>query len=310
MNLEIDRKAWGCTRCGKKDRKGRVIDHILKDHVPADRVPYRCTLCKFRCQDPDTLQKHITAYSRHVEAEQRGGKPNYHLVLKKSANPMFITEDDLFPLQSGEPRIIEDSGLLDEEDPFPDWLTGPKVKTPEYVPTSKALLSNAETLNDFSVGSLVDWMQPQNQMVHTHDPFLAQRLARHEDVLNTPKSKSQYLLPRENVSTPQSVDVINILPTMEDQQDPLFSGMDASTPAPPVLPLPPGLSGTAMAHRRRSRKGWRQEHRRPLRTGWPQSWRSGQNGLFRHLMRQSRLHPAAHGPSRTLRKTSEGLNGE
>jgi len=247
MNLERDRKAWGCTRCGKKDRKGRVIDHILKDHVPADRVPYRCTLCKFRCQDPDTLQKHITAYSRHVEAEQRGGKPNYHLVLKKSANPMFITEDDLFPLQSGEPRIIEDSGLLDEEDPFPDWLTGPKVKTPEYVPTSKALLNNTEMLNDFSVGSLVDWMQPQNQVIHNQDPFLAQRISRHEDVLNTPKSKSQYLLPRENVSTPQSVDVINILPTMEDQQDPLFSGMDVTTPAPPVLPLPPGLSGTAVA---------------------------------------------------------------
>lgn len=49
------------------------------------------------------------------------------------------------------------------------------------------------------------------------------------------------------MSTPRSVDVLNILPTMEDQQDPFFSGLNPSTPAPPVLALPQGLSGTTVA---------------------------------------------------------------
>lgn len=34
---------------------------------------------------------------------------------------------------------------------------------------------------------------------------------------------------------------------MEDQQDPFFSGLNPSTPAPPVLALPQGLSGTTVA---------------------------------------------------------------
>jgi len=55
------------------------------------------------------------------------------------------------------------------------------------------------------------------------------------------------MVTKENVSTPRSVDVLNIMLIMEDQQDPHFSGLDPSTPVPLFLPLPPGLSGTTVA---------------------------------------------------------------
>jgi len=108
MNHERDRKAWGCNRCGKKDRKGRV------ENIVFQRTEYHIAApcASSGARTPTRFRSIITAYSRHMEGEQRGWKPNYHLILKKSTNPRLITEDDLFPLQSGEPRVIEVSGLM------------------------------------------------------------------------------------------------------------------------------------------------------------------------------------------------------
>jgi len=46
-------------------------------------------------------------------------------------------------------------------------------------------------------------MQPENQTVHTQDPYLAQSLPNHEDVLNTPKAMSHQLTTKKFVYTPQ-----------------------------------------------------------------------------------------------------------
>ena len=60
------KKKNGPARDGQKNRKGRLENHFLKEHVPDERIPYSCALCKFRCHDAQTPQKHLTAYARHV----------------------------------------------------------------------------------------------------------------------------------------------------------------------------------------------------------------------------------------------------
>ena len=98
--------------------------------------------------------------------------------------------DDFLFLRLFKQRVIwQNDCVLDEEDPFPDWLAGPKVKTLEYVPTAKAVLSHTETYNDFGVGSLVDWIQPKNHIVRTKDPFLVLKLPKNEDALSISEVK-------------------------------------------------------------------------------------------------------------------------
>ncbi|KAH3827644.1 hypothetical protein DPMN_129584 [Dreissena polymorpha] len=82
----------------------------MKEHIPLDRVPYHCTLCGFRCQDRATLDQHVTRYARHVAEERKLGPVNYAAVLRKSENPIFVTELCLIPCGN-------DS---DTEDPFED----------------------------------------------------------------------------------------------------------------------------------------------------------------------------------------------
>ena len=124
-------KNWACSRCGKKDRKGRLNDHFLRKHVPEERVPYRCELCKFRYQDAQTFQKHLTAYARHVEAETKlGFKPTYLQILKRSNNPTYVTKYDRFALQTGQPGIITGSSLSEEEKTLHDWMSS---AVPEYI---------------------------------------------------------------------------------------------------------------------------------------------------------------------------------
>ncbi|KAH3786980.1 hypothetical protein DPMN_165099 [Dreissena polymorpha] len=67
MKTQIDkRKSWRCKNCSKKDRKGRLMGHILKHHVVFDRVPFSCNLCSFRCNDKNTLVDHLKNYKRHL----------------------------------------------------------------------------------------------------------------------------------------------------------------------------------------------------------------------------------------------------
>jgi len=51
---------------------------------------------------------------------------------------------------------------------------------------------------------------------------------------------------RVAVSAPSSVDVVNVLPTLNDRQDPLFSGLDGDITVEP-LSLPPGIGGIEVA---------------------------------------------------------------
>ena len=238
MSDSIKKKNWACSRCGKKDRKGRLVDHFLKEHVPEERVPYRCSLCKFRCQDALTLQRHLTAYARHVEAETKlGFKPTYLQILKRSNNPIFVTEDDLFALQPGPPGIVSGSSLSEDENPLPDWMS---CAVPEYIPTAKTTLEC--DLNEFNVGSLSDWEPSVFQNNRSSEMMLAQplQMGTPNPFMTTPKQT------RVVASAPSTVDIVNVLPTLNDRQDPLFSGLDGDSAVEP-LSLPPGIGGIEVA---------------------------------------------------------------
>ena len=117
------------------DRKGRTVAHILKHHIPFDRVPYSCSLCSFRCLDKDTLVKHINQYKRHrEEVRKAGGKVDHTKVLNRSSNPRFIGNDDMILLSREEPDRIFTSpedplegldGIFDEDDCESDPLSLP-----------------------------------------------------------------------------------------------------------------------------------------------------------------------------------------
>ena len=91
-------RAYKCARCGKEDRKGRMISHILKHHVPFERIPYSCSLCSFRCSDKKSLVDHVKKYSRHKEEESKFGPQDYSKILRMASNPYNIGEDDMIQL--------------------------------------------------------------------------------------------------------------------------------------------------------------------------------------------------------------------
>ena len=96
-------RAYRCKACGKIDRKGRMEGHVLKVHIPDERVPFLCTLCNFRCQDATTLMSHLTQYARHREAESKCGNPlDYVSILRKSVSPEFVGDAHMAALSKEE----------------------------------------------------------------------------------------------------------------------------------------------------------------------------------------------------------------
>ena len=95
-------RRYKCKLCGKEDRKGRILDHVLKYHIPMDRVPFSCSLCNFRCMDKATLIGHINQYQRHREEAAKLGVSNLSQVLNRSSNPidastLICAVDSTFP---------------------------------------------------------------------------------------------------------------------------------------------------------------------------------------------------------------------
>ncbi|KAH3858136.1 hypothetical protein DPMN_100756 [Dreissena polymorpha] len=74
----------------------------MRDHVPADRVPFYCTLCNFRCQDAATLKSHIQRYKRHQREEAMAGGKHYLTWLQKAEYPIFVGDSDIIRLSREE----------------------------------------------------------------------------------------------------------------------------------------------------------------------------------------------------------------
>ena len=57
-----------CLKDGKEyiQEKQRVEDHIRKQHLNADQLPFYCTLCLFRCTRREELRRHVLYYKWHA----------------------------------------------------------------------------------------------------------------------------------------------------------------------------------------------------------------------------------------------------
>ena len=101
-------RAYQCLPCYHKEgrvvinEKGRIEDHILKNHVKLDEVPYYCSLCLFRCHSLQQLNKHVTAYARHREMARKRDVQDHQPFLMKSSHPYKIGSLDYMQLSTEE----------------------------------------------------------------------------------------------------------------------------------------------------------------------------------------------------------------
>jgi len=118
-----------------------MVAHVLKDHIPLDRVPYYCTLCNFRCQEAKTLEDHLTDYEPHVKEEARIGSPDYSRILKYSDNPAKV-EEFFYVLSrvEGEKLPVSQEDMINKSGRIlPRWIMDRNVKEPPKVARQTAL---------------------------------------------------------------------------------------------------------------------------------------------------------------------------
>ncbi|WAR04901.1 hypothetical protein MAR_020270 [Mya arenaria] len=130
----VSRVQYRCRRCDKVGRRYQVVAHILKAHVPIERVPFFCTRCFFRCQDRDTLWNHTERYRGHInEVKKNGPTGELKDILRASTNPWYVTDKDMVMIdcEVPSPQVV---GF--DEDPFQNndgqdhTLTAPSPKGP------------------------------------------------------------------------------------------------------------------------------------------------------------------------------------
>ena len=117
-------RAYQCLPCYHKEgrvvinEKGRIEDHILKNHVKLDEVPYYCSLCLFRCHSLQQLNKHVTAYARHREMARKRDVQDHQPYLMKSSNPYKIGSLDYMQLSTEESirHFMQQARLAKERD--------------------------------------------------------------------------------------------------------------------------------------------------------------------------------------------------
>jgi len=124
-----DRLQYRCTTCNKMGRRGRVVGHFFKYHVPFDRVPFSCSLCNFRCQTQQHLAEHVTQYAPHVREAKAKGVTDLRPFLNRSTNPYVLSERDVEKVGDGsvDSSFNDEDGdgwfeIQDEAPLFPDWM--------------------------------------------------------------------------------------------------------------------------------------------------------------------------------------------
>ena len=97
-------RVYQCVAChfqkGERwvDEIGKLQDHILWTHIPPERIPFFCQLCKFKCLRQEQLIRHVTHYARHVSMAAGRGIIDLGPYLCRSQNPYQVTEMDYFKL--------------------------------------------------------------------------------------------------------------------------------------------------------------------------------------------------------------------
>ena len=101
-------RAYLCLACHytKKVRyieeHGKMEDHILRHHIEADRIPFFCSLCKFKCLKKDQFVRHLSHYARHVSMAAARKVVDHSPWMVESPNPYPVGEMDMVKLSQEE----------------------------------------------------------------------------------------------------------------------------------------------------------------------------------------------------------------
>ena len=165
-------RAYQCLHCfhkqGKQvvDVKGRVEDHILREHLSFQQVPFYCSLCYFRCLKWDQLINHVTGYKRHVSVASKAGIVDNSKFLIQNQTPYKIGPMDMhvFSAEDSVDHFLKVStaaeasrkdmslavqaclpeGFLESNSVSNTQIYGPTV-TPVYNPTPIPVLNNTKS---------------------------------------------------------------------------------------------------------------------------------------------------------------------
>ena len=121
---------------------GPMEDHILKNHVSQDRVPFFCRLCTFKCQTRYQMEHHVKVYPRHkVAADQMGvTRDHEHEWMVESPAPYKIGDEDmrkfsqeesiLFFLRKQAAELVSNVRPPQMSVPAPNSMTAPSMSHP------------------------------------------------------------------------------------------------------------------------------------------------------------------------------------
>ena len=121
---------------------GPMEDHILKNHVSRDRVPFFCRLCTFKCQTRYQMEHHVKVYPRHkVAADQMGvTRDKEHEWMVESPAPYKIGDADmrkfsqeesiLFFLRKQAGELVSNVRPPQMSVPTPNSMTAPSMTHP------------------------------------------------------------------------------------------------------------------------------------------------------------------------------------
>ena len=86
-------RLYRCAVCMKEDDRGRMVKHVLTEHIPLERVPYRCGVCNFRETEKPKWQKHLKLKNHQKALEMRGVKEGPCLIESKNPWKLVFTMD-------------------------------------------------------------------------------------------------------------------------------------------------------------------------------------------------------------------------
>ena len=101
-------RAYLCLACfhlKKKrvaDELGKLEDHIVRNHVELERVPFYCQLCTFKCMKQGQFTSHLSQNKRHMFMCSQRQIQDSSLWKVVSPNPYVITETDMQKLSQEE----------------------------------------------------------------------------------------------------------------------------------------------------------------------------------------------------------------
>ncbi|WAR24506.1 hypothetical protein MAR_038175 [Mya arenaria] len=166
----VSRVQYRCKRCDKVGRRYQVVAHILKAHVPIERVPFFCTRCFFRCQDRDTVWNHTERYRGHInEVKKNGPTGELKDILRASTNAWYVTDKDMVMIDCKvpSPQVVGfDEYPFQNNDgqdhtltaPSPKGPPPPKVSSLSSLSSFKPALQPFGNVPDFRVVPLKDYL--------------------------------------------------------------------------------------------------------------------------------------------------------